>query len=76
MISSSYYVDIFPEWVRQFNEKEYAKTFSQRDWTTLLPIKSYEESLPDDYVLEKGYYDKWNTFSVQHEKTQGEGCQL
>jgi predicted AlkP superfamily pyrophosphatase or phosphodiesterase len=68
MISSSYYVDIFPEWVRQFNEKEYAKTFSQRDWTTLLPIKTYDESLPDDYVLEKGYYDKWNTFPYSMKK--------
>lgn len=68
MISSSYYVDIFPEWVRQFNEKEYAKTFSQRDWTTLLPIKTYDESLPDDYVLEKGYFDKWNTFPYSMKK--------
>lgn len=68
MISSSYYVDIFPEWVRQFNEKGYAKTFAQREWTTLLPISSYEESLPDDYVLEKGYYDKWNTFPYSMKK--------
>ena len=68
MISSSYYVDIFPEWVRQFNEKGYAKTFSQREWTTLLPINSYDESLPDDYVLEKGFYDKWNTFPYSMKK--------
>lgn len=68
MISSSYYVDIFPDWVRQFNEKGYAKTFAQREWTTLLPISSYEESLPDDYVLEKGYYDKWNTFPYSMKK--------
>lgn len=68
MISSSYYVDVFPEWVRQFNEKEFARTYSQRDWTTLLPIKSYEESLPDDYILEKGYYDKWNTFPYDLKK--------
>jgi hypothetical protein len=68
MISSSYYVDIFPEWVRQFNEKQFAKTYTQRDWTTLLPIKSYEESLADDYVLEKGYYDKWNTFPYSMKK--------
>jgi hypothetical protein len=60
MISSSYYVDVFPEWVRQFNEKGFAREYTQRDWTTLLPIKSYGESLADDYVLEKGYYDKWN----------------
>jgi hypothetical protein len=56
MISSSYYIDIFPEWVRQFNEKQFAKTYTQRDWTTLLPVKSYEESLPDDYLLEKGIF--------------------
>ena len=68
MISSSYYVDIFPDWVRTFNEKEFAKTYTQRDWTTLLPINSYEESLADDYVLEKGYYDKWNTFPYNLKK--------
>jgi len=68
MISSSYYVDIFPEWVRQFNEKHFAKTYTQRDWTTLLPIKSYEESLGDDYILEKGYYDRWNTFPYDLKK--------
>ena len=68
MISSSYYIDIFPEWVRRFNEKQFAKTYTQRDWTTLLPVKSYEESLADDYVLEKGYYDKWNTFPYSMKK--------
>ena len=68
MISSSYYVDVFPEWVRQFNEKQFAKMYTQRDWSTLLPIKSYEESMGDDYILEKGYYDKWNTFPYDLKK--------
>ena len=68
MISSSYYLDIFPEWVRQFNEKGYAKTYAQREWSTLLPISGYEESLADDYVLEKGFFDKWNTFPYSMKK--------
>jgi predicted AlkP superfamily pyrophosphatase or phosphodiesterase len=68
IISSSYYVDIFPEWVRQFNEKGFAKIYTQRDWNTLLPIKSYEESMGDDYILEKGYYEKWNTFPYDLKK--------
>jgi len=68
MISSSYYVDVFPEWVRQFNEKGFAKIYSQRDWTTLLPITSYEESQVDGYVLEKGFSDKWNTFPYSMKK--------
>jgi hypothetical protein len=68
MISSSYYVDVFPEWIRQFNEKGFAKIYSQRDWTTLLPLNSYEESVADDYVLEKGFADKWNTFPYSLKK--------
>lgn len=68
MISSSYYVDIFPDWVHQFNQKKMAEMYTQRDWSTLLPIKSYEESMEDDYVLEKGYYDKWNTFPYDLKK--------
>jgi len=68
MISSSYYVDVFPEWVRQFNEKEFAKLYSQREWTTLLPITSYDESRGDDYILEKGFSDKWNTFPYSMKK--------
>ncbi len=68
MISSTYYVDVFPEWVRQFNEKGFAKNFTQRDWTTLLPITSYGESVADNYVLEKGFSGKWNTFPYSMKK--------
>lgn len=62
MISSSYYVDQFPDWVRLFNDKRFADLYIEKDWTTLLPEASYAESLPDDYLLEPGYYQKWNTF--------------
>jgi len=62
MISSSFYVSNFPEWVRLFNAENYGEMYSFRNWTTLLPENTYEESTADDYVLEKGYFDKWNTF--------------
>ncbi len=62
MISSSFYINTFPDWVRLFNSDGYASIYTHRNWTTLLPITSYEESLEDEYILEKGYYDKWNTF--------------
>lgn len=61
MISSSYFVDQFPDWVRTFNDKGFAEMYVNRDWETLLPSTSYTESLADDYVLEPGYYEKWNT---------------
>ncbi len=71
MISSSYYLDVFPEWVRLFNEKKFAGLYTSREWTPLLPVNSYTESMPDEYVLEKGYYGRWNTFPYSMKKLHG-----
>lgn len=68
MISSSYYVESFPDWARDFNAKKFADLYIDRDWTTLLPEGSYGESLEDDYILEKGFYNKWNTFPYNLKK--------
>ncbi len=62
MISSSFYVNMFPDWVRLFNSENYAEKYSYRNWTPLLPEASYTESLRDDYLLEKGYFGSNNTF--------------
>ncbi|WP_321286159.1 alkaline phosphatase family protein [uncultured Sunxiuqinia sp.] len=68
MISTSYFVDQFPDWARTFNDKRFADLYLDRDWTTLLPATSYTESLEDDYILEPGYYQKWNTFPYNLKK--------
>ncbi len=62
MISSSFYINLFPDWVRIFNSQGLAEQYAYRNWTTLLPINTYTESLEDEYLLEKGYYNQWNTF--------------
>ncbi|NQU51103.1 MAG: alkaline phosphatase family protein, partial [Bacteroidetes bacterium] len=62
MISSSFYISTFPDWVRIFNSENYAEVYSYRNWVTLLPESSYNESLRDDYLLEKGYFGEYNTF--------------
>jgi hypothetical protein len=62
MISSSFYISTFPDWVRDFNVENYGERYSYQNWVTLLPEKEYTESLPDNYLLEKGYFDNWNTF--------------
>lgn len=62
MISSSFYISTFPDWVRDFNAENYGERFSYQNWVTLLPEKEYTESLPDNYLFEKGYFDTWNTF--------------
>ena len=62
MVSSSFYVSTFPDWVRLFNSENYAAVYSYRTWTPLLSEKDYTESLQDDYLLEKGYFGEYNTF--------------
>ncbi|TKG90472.1 alkaline phosphatase family protein [Puteibacter caeruleilacunae] len=68
MVTSSYYMGEFPNWIRDFNTKNMANEYMTREWTTLLPTSMYTESLADDYILEKGYYEKWNTFPYQLDK--------
>jgi predicted AlkP superfamily pyrophosphatase or phosphodiesterase len=62
MVSSSYYISTFPDWVRIFNSGNYAENYTYHNWTTLLPLITYEGSVQDDYLLEKGYFGEWNTF--------------
>jgi len=62
MISSSFYVSTFPDWVRNFNIENYPERYSYMNWVTLMPETEYTESIEDDYQFEKGYYEKWNTF--------------
>jgi len=62
MITSSFYISTFPDWVRIFNSENYAARYSYRNWVTLLPETDYTESLPDNYLLEGGYFDEFNTF--------------
>ncbi len=62
MISSSFYVSTFPDWVRDFNEQKYTERYIHQNWVLLQSEELYTESLPDNYPLEKGYFEKWNTF--------------
>ena len=62
MISSSFYVSTFPDWVRLFNSENYASRYSYRNWVTLLPEQEYTEALRDDYSLENGYFGEFNTY--------------
>ena len=54
-ISSSYYVDSLPQWVRDFNGKNYPDIYLDRTWETLLPISEYSESMLDNNPYETGF---------------------
>jgi predicted AlkP superfamily pyrophosphatase or phosphodiesterase len=51
-ISSSYYMNELPAYVKEFNKKELAKKYLSQPWNTLLPIEQYTESVADDNKYE------------------------
>lgn len=68
MISSSYYVDQFPDWAFSFNGKRLTETYATRDWSTLIPLSSYVASDEDNSDFESGYFGKWNSFPYNIKK--------
>jgi predicted AlkP superfamily pyrophosphatase or phosphodiesterase len=51
-ITSTFYMQQLPLWVIAFNDKKLPEKYLSQDWTTLLPIASYSESLSDDNAFE------------------------
>lgn len=51
-ITSTFYMQQLPAWVTAFNDKKLPEKYLSQDWTTLLPIALYTESLPDDNAFE------------------------
>ena len=54
-ITSTYYADSLPGWVREFNKKNYRDLYLERTWETLLPIAEYSESMLDNNEFETGF---------------------
>lgn len=51
-ISSSFYMDELPPWVKSYNEKKRPAQLMQEGWKTLLPVEQYLESTADDKPYE------------------------
>ena len=65
-VSSSYYIDTLPTWVKDFNEKHYPDTYLEHQWTLSLPEKDYNESLTDDNVYEYGINGSFRVFPYNY----------
>jgi len=46
-ITSNFYMDKLPEWVEKFNNRKLAEQYLKTDWTTLYPLSTYKQSIPD-----------------------------
>ncbi len=54
-ITSSYYMNDLPGWVKTFNDKKLADKYVSQNWNTLLPIAQYFESHEDDKHFESPF---------------------
>lgn len=55
-VSSSFYMAELPKWVARYNASGAVRNYVMKDWTTLYPERSYEQSLPypNDYETPLG----------------------
>lgn len=51
-ITSTYYMQELPDWLKKFNRKNYPEQLLKNGWSTLLPIEQYVESSADEVSWE------------------------
>lgn len=54
-ITSTWYMDDLPQWVKDFNKKKQVDKYLNQDWNTLYPIETYIQSTKDDNEYERSY---------------------
>ncbi len=57
-VTSSAYIKELPSWVKEFNDKKLAATYTTEKWTKLLPDSLYNDCLPDNNRYEEGLKDQ------------------
>lgn len=55
IMTSSYYMDDLPNWVKNFNNKKLADHYLNQVWDTKKPISEYTESGVDNSPYERGF---------------------
>lgn len=59
-MTSSYYMEELPNWVKKFNEQNFAAQYLSGKWELLKKEKEYSESGPDDSPYEAGFRGQEN----------------
>ncbi|RWY52459.1 alkaline phosphatase PafA [Mucilaginibacter gilvus] len=55
-ISSTFYMNDLPAWVKTFNSQKNAEKYLNQDWNTLYPINTYVQSAPDNSPKYEGKF--------------------
>ncbi len=72
-ITSTYYMNSLPEWVKNFNEKRLPDQFLKKEWSLFIDKKFYEINNPDDSPFEPDFFNEGkNTFPHNFDKLKPE----
>ncbi|EHQ28098.1 alkaline phosphatase PafA [Mucilaginibacter paludis] len=55
-ITSTYYMNDLPAWVKKFNDEKLADKYLKQDWNTLYPINTYQQSTEDNSPKYEGKF--------------------
>lgn len=61
-ISSTYYMQELPQWVKNFNNRKLVDQYMSQPWKPLYPLKTYVQSTSDDKAYEGALFGEDNTF--------------
>ncbi len=75
-VTSSFYTQTLPQWIKNFNAKNFANIYLQSTWETTYKLYAYNESLSDANLGEKGISGKttfpYNLAELRRKNTQYE----
>ncbi|WP_143962801.1 alkaline phosphatase PafA [Litoribacter populi] len=60
-MTSTYYHNELPQWVKDFNNKGLSTTYLEKTWETLYPVETYIQSIADANEFEGNYKGKETT---------------
>lgn len=71
-MTSSYYINTLPEWVKDFNAMGYSESYLNSTWNMLFPPETYADCLPDSNKFEEGF-EGINYFPYDLKKLRSKG---
>jgi predicted AlkP superfamily pyrophosphatase or phosphodiesterase len=77
-ITSTYYMNDLPAWVKKFNDQKLVEKYLKQDWNTLYPINTYLQSTDDNSLKYEGKFAGANapTMPVKTSQMMGKGFGL
>ncbi|MGA1978772.1 MAG: alkaline phosphatase family protein [Bacteroidales bacterium] len=73
-MSSTYYLDSLPAWVKDFNAMKYPASFLSNQWTLSRPLRDYSDCMPDSNKFEAGFNGIcWFPYDLKRLSAKGKG---